>query len=48
MAAPAPPSAAGGGFGGSFAPEIELTIRKEFPETFVWENFDLETNETSG
>lgn len=56
MAAPAlqdAPDAVGapGALGGSSAtstPTIKLTVRKEFPETFIWQNYDLDSNETSG
>lgn len=59
MAAPAlqdAPDAVGapgalGALGGSSAtstPAIKLTVRKEFPETFIWQNYDLDSNETSG
>lgn len=44
----AAPQAAFGGAGGSFAPEVKLTVRKDFPETFIWENLGLNSNETSG
>lgn len=39
---------ASAGFGGSFAPDIKLTVRKDFPETFIWEKLEVNSSQTSG